>query len=158
MNIISAQVQALDVTITKEWQNTTTLDLRNHLVHKLIHIMVPASESTTTHDRNMNDLIAGAKKIEADLYAMANSRFEYYNLVAEKLFSIQQELDEKQQNRHKEFVALNQCATTSATAIELYELEQTINQRWNQLKINSDANHLNINQEENDDEMMVDND
>ncbi|CAA82665.1 histone acetyltransferase [Caenorhabditis elegans] len=90
---------------TKEWHRQVTNDLRNHIVGKLVKAICPAPEMM--NDIRLKDLNAYARKVEKEVFETAIDRKNYYHLLAEKIYEIQKELQEKKNSR------LNQGAAQS---------------------------------------------
>lgn len=143
INIANDEGKPLFVTATKDWHSSVTCDLRNHLIHKLVQGMSPNLPADHSYETRWENLVALAKESERDFYIMADSRAEYYNLVAEKIYKMQRESEENCEKRREQQMGLNYGATTSAMAIALDQSELAVLEKLNQLK--SDASNLNAN-------------
>ena len=86
----------------KPWHNDVNLQSRDHEVHKLIQSVLPNNiDPYAVRDRRMINLVAYAKKVEVDMYEGASSQEQYKNMLAEKVYKIQKELEEKRFRRQQ---------------------------------------------------------
>ncbi|KAI6648030.1 CREB-binding protein isoform X2 [Oopsacas minuta] len=87
--------------VTQSWHQEVKQDLRQHLVKKLVMAIYPSANMQDPGVKNnrMNVLFTQAKRMEGMMFQQASSREEYYQMLAEKIYNIQKELDTRQKQR-----------------------------------------------------------
>ena len=84
--------QIQPVQVMPSWRQDVSPDLRQHLVRKLVTTINPVQDQDAQQDES---LMQYAKDIEENMFELAQSREQYYELLAEKIYKLQKELEEK---------------------------------------------------------------
>ncbi|CAF0800883.1 unnamed protein product, partial [Didymodactylos carnosus] len=88
-----------DRSSTKEWQKRVTQEMRNHLVQKIISALIPTTDSNALKDKRMINLANYARRVENDTFEIANNQEEYFHKLAEKIYKIQKELEDRREKK-----------------------------------------------------------
>ncbi|CAM6053315.1 unnamed protein product [Sphagnum tenellum] len=72
---------AAPMNAVKEWQATVAADSRSYLIYELVQAIFPTSDPRQLLDPRMHNLVAYSKRAEVEIYALADSRPEYYRLI-----------------------------------------------------------------------------
>ncbi|CAI8019599.1 Protein cbp-1 [Geodia barretti] len=84
---------------TQAWHQSVQPELRQHLVRKLVETIFPIQNPHALQDQRVSSLIQYAMKVEKAMFEMATSREAYYQLLAEKIYRIRKELEERKKMR-----------------------------------------------------------
>jgi E1A/CREB-binding protein len=103
-NFLTSQMKATLVPCIKDWHRSVPKHLRNHCVQKIFSAFSSKLAPVVLQDKRILNVVVYARKIESDLYNLANSKQEYCKKLAENIYKIQKiqtELMEKRQNKEK---------------------------------------------------------
>ncbi|KAM4631895.1 CREB-binding protein-like [Discoglossus pictus] len=85
--------------VHKGWHDQVTRGHRKMQVRRIVNCIMPSNDPAVRKDPRMLGLVAYAKAVEGDMYSSANSRDEYYQLVARKIHILHVSLEEKRRER-----------------------------------------------------------
>ncbi len=88
-----------DRSITKEWQRRVTSEMRNHLVQKIITALIPITDTGAVRDKRIINLANYARRVENETFEIANNQEEYFHKLAEKIYKIQKELEDRREKK-----------------------------------------------------------
>lgn len=69
----------------KEWQKSVTPELRTYISNKLLTVMKETNDVSVQWAISLEE---SARKIETEIYELADTRSHYYHLLAEKIFQM----------------------------------------------------------------------
>jgi E1A/CREB-binding protein len=99
--------------INKDWQRRVTQEMRNHLVQKIITALIPITDTGTMRDKRIINLANYARRVESETFEIANNQEEYFHKLAEKIYKIQKELEDRREK--KRFQDMQLAAQISST-------------------------------------------
>lgn len=98
----AAQVMQPVVMMQEEdWRQACSEVLRVQMTMKIVHGLFPETHLVAVHDRRLFNLVSFAKKVEDEMFALANSLNEYYQLIDEQIHQIMLQHEEIRQARKR---------------------------------------------------------
>lgn len=89
----------------KDWHKSISSDTRNRFIDKLVQTLFPSSDSMVMPHRQM-PMIVFVKKFEGDAFEKADSKSEYYHLMAKEAVKIKKELEETRKSNPKNSIQI----------------------------------------------------
>ena len=93
-NVLQQQPQQPKV--HKQWHERITTEMRKHLVQKIIQTIFPTQDPNIYKDPRLANLVNYAIRTECEMYEQAKDQEEYFHLLAERIYKIQKEFEDKQ--------------------------------------------------------------
>lgn len=95
--------------------------MRKHLVQKIIQTIFPTQDHNIYKDPRLANLVQYAVKTECEMYEQARDQEEYFHLLAERIYKIQKEFEDKQRTRNINKINNNTTQPGAPTNINLQQ-------------------------------------
>ncbi|CAO4370467.1 unnamed protein product [Caenorhabditis nigoni] len=79
--------------VNQPWQRLVPQDLRDHLIRKIIIAIFPEADDFPDDVDQQQNIYEDAREIERQTFNLATSREHYYELLAERIYSITREIE-----------------------------------------------------------------
>lgn len=86
----------------KPWHDCINQEMRKHLIRKMIQSIIHChDESSQKQSDAISRITDFAKKVEREIYENAVDLDQYFHLIAQKIYKIQKEIEEKRFGKKK---------------------------------------------------------
>lgn len=85
--------------IQREWHERINTEMRRHLIQKIIQTIFPTSDARIYSDPRLLNLVNYAVRTECEMYEQATDQEQYFHLLAERIYRIQKEFEDKTKNK-----------------------------------------------------------
>jgi E1A/CREB-binding protein len=82
-----------------EWQRCITQEMRNYLIQKCINTLIPVADTDRIRDKRILNISNYARRVENEIFEMANNQEEYFQKLAEKIYKMRKELEDRREKK-----------------------------------------------------------
>ncbi|CAF4776712.1 unnamed protein product, partial [Rotaria sp. Silwood2] len=90
----------IPITMNKNWQEQLTQEIRRGYIQKTITAIKLITDAEVMRDTSINNLDDYIRHIEDEAFKIANNEEEYLHKLAETIYKIQKQSDDRQEKRH----------------------------------------------------------
>ena len=94
---------------TKQWHSAITLDLRNHIIHKLFQTIFPTTDLLDMLKDELRCIVTYVIDVEDEMYKAANSTLEYYQFLATINYLFELDAEYIREGKGQEDLQENKC-------------------------------------------------
>ncbi|TPP62652.1 CREB-binding protein 1 (SmCBP1), partial [Fasciola gigantica] len=108
------------------WRKKVNMAKRDHVVRRIVKFIFPFPDPAAYQDPRMRNLIDYARKVEREMYSIADNMDHYFHLLAQKCYKIHRELEEKRRSRQLSLEAAASGSAASSTSSQSSQWNQSL--------------------------------